>query len=330
MIKTAITEMFGIKYPIVCGAMMWLAGPKLCAAISQAGGMGNLTSGSYETEESFREAIHEIRRRTDKPFIVGLTLMPSVRITPEMNRMYVRVAAEERVAAMEISGTPIDKGLGMEYLDQLKQAGVRVFHKVGALKHALHAQKVGYDGVYCTGYEAGGHPHSDNVTSLVLTPTMVEALDIPVISAGGMADGRSLAAALALGAQGVMMASRFIVTTECEVHDRFRQELVSRRENETTIFGRHALGIQGRALKNHLIEQVLAIEESGGGLNELLPLISGERIRKAWDSGDVDEAPLMVGQSIGRIREITSCAEVLEKMCIEARGYLQQARDMLN
>ena len=158
---------------------------------------------------------------------------------------------------------------------------------------------------------------------------MVAALDIPVITAGGVADGRSLAAALALGAQGVMMASRFIATPECEVHDRFRQELVRRRENETTLFGRQALGLQGRGLKNDLIEKVLAIEEAGGGLHELLPLISGERIRKAWDSGAVDEAPLMVGQSIGRIHKVTSCAEVLGSMCDEARGYLQQARDML-
>ena len=131
MIKTAITEMFGIEYPVICGAMMWLCKPKLCAAISEAGGMGNITAGNYETEEDFRAAIREVRKITDKPFMIGLTLLPSIRITAEHHKMYVRVCAEERVAGIEVSGSPLDKVIGQEGIDRLKPAGVRLFHKVG-------------------------------------------------------------------------------------------------------------------------------------------------------------------------------------------------------
>lgn len=324
MIKTAITEMFGIQYPVICGAMMWLCKPKLCAAISEAGGMGNLTAGNYETEESFREAIREVRRLTDKPFMIGLTLLPSIRITAEHHQMYVKVCAEERVAGIEVSGTPLDKVVGPQGIARLKEAGVKLFHKVGSVRHAVHAEKAGYDGVYAAGLEEGGHPLDDDVTTMVLTPRIAETVSIPVVTVGGIADGRSLAAALTLGAQGVMMASRFIATVECEVHDNIKQELIRRRENDTRIFGK-SIGLQGRALKNKVIEEVLAIEEKGGGLEALIPLIGGQRVKEAWELGDVDHAPLMVGQSIGFIHEITTCAELLKRMHAEAQAHLQKA-----
>ncbi|HPC47847.1 MAG TPA: nitronate monooxygenase, partial [Deltaproteobacteria bacterium] len=219
MIRTAITDMFGIQYPVICGAMMWLCKPRLCAAISNAGGMGNLTAGNYETEEEFRNAIRETKSLTDKPFMVGITILPSVRITSEHHAMYARVCAEEGVAGIEVSGTPLDKALGKKVFADLKDAGVRLFHKVGSVRHAVHAEKAGYDGVYAAGFEEGGHPLSDDVTTMVLTPRIVDSVKIPVVTVGGIADGRSMAAALTLGASGVMMASRFIATTECEVHD---------------------------------------------------------------------------------------------------------------
>ncbi len=170
MFKTAITEMFGVKYPIICGAMMWLCKPKLCAAVSNAGGIGNLTAGNYETADEFRAAIRETRKLTDKPFFVAITLLPSVRITPEHHKMYVKVCAEEKVAGIEFSGTPLDKVAGMEAVELLKKAGVKMFHKVGAVRHALHAEKIGFDGIYAAGIEEGGHPLNDDVTSMVLTP----------------------------------------------------------------------------------------------------------------------------------------------------------------
>ncbi len=319
MFKTAITEMFGVKYPIICGAMMWLCKPKMCAAVSNAGGIGNLTAGNYETADEFRAAIRETRKLTDKPFFVAITLLPSVRITPEHHKMYVKVCAEEKVAGIEFSGTPLDKVAGMEAVELLKNAGVKMFHKVGAVRHALHADKIGFDGIYAAGIEEGGHPLNDDVTSMVLTPRIVSSVKIPVVTVGGIADGRTMAAALALGAEGVMMASRFIATKECEVHDNIKQELIRRQEFDTVIYGK-SIGLQGRGLKSKVLEELLAIEARHGGIEELIPLLSGQKVKEAWETGDVNYAPLMVGQSIGLINDIPTCQELMERMAAEAKA----------
>ncbi|MDT8272985.1 MAG: nitronate monooxygenase [Desulfomonilia bacterium] len=329
MIKTAITEMFGIEYPVICGAMMWLCKPELCAAISNAGALGNLTAGNYETEDEFRNAIREVRKLTDKPFMVGITILPSVRITKEHHEMYVRVCAEERVSGIEVSGSPLDKALGMKNLEALKNAGVKLFHKVGSVRHAVHAEKVGYDGIYAAGFEEGGHPLDDDVTTMVLTPRIVDSVKIPVVTVGGIADGRSLAAALTLGAQGVMMASRFIATRECDVHEKIKQELIDRHENDTTMICK-TLGLQGRALKNRIICEVLEAEQKGEGIEAIIPMIAGQRIRNAWEDGSVDDAPLMVGQSIGFIHEIVGVRELLEKMHDDALTHLKKASSLIH
>jgi nitronate monooxygenase len=242
--------------------------------------------------------------------------------------MYIRVCAEERVAGVEVSGTPLDKVIGKEGIARLKDAGVRLFHKVGSVRHAVHAEKAGYDGVYAAGFEEGGHPLDDDVTTMVLTPRIVDSVKIPVVTVGGISDGRSLAAALTLGAQGVMMASRFIATRECDVHENIKKELISRQEFETTMFCK-SLGLQGRALKNKVINDVLEVEKNGGGLEQLIPLISGQRIRDAWEQGLVEDAPLMVGQSIGHIRDIVSCRELLEKMHDDAAAHLSKAMSLV-
>jgi NADH:quinone reductase (non-electrogenic) len=328
MIKTTITEMFGVEYPIICGAMMWLCKPELCAAISNAGGLGNLTAGNYDTEDEFRAAIKETRKLTDKPFMVNITILPSVRITADHYKMYVKVVAEEKVAGVEISGAPLDRGVGPEAVETLKNAGVKMFHKVGSVKHAQHAEKVGYDGVYAAGLEEGGHPLNDDVTTMVLTPRISESVKIPVVTVGGIADGRSLAAAITLGASGVMMASRFIATKECVVHEAIKEELVSRQENDTTIFGK-SYGLQGRALKTEVIEKILELEQNGGTLEDIIPLMAGARIKEAWESGDVQNAPLMVGQSIGFIKSIPSCRELLDTMASDAEKTLTRATSVI-
>ena len=324
MYRTAITQMFGIKYPIICGAMMWLCKPKLCAAVSEAGGMGNLTAGNYETADEFRAAIRETRTLTKKPFMIAITLLPSVRITPEHHKMYMKVCAEEKVDGIEFSGTPVDKVAGMGAVEMLKKAGVKMFHKVGAVRHAQHAEKIGFDGIYAAGIEEGGHPLNDDVTSMVLTPKIVSSVKIPVVTVGGIADGRTMAAALVLGAQGVMMASRFIATKECAVHDNIKQELIRRQEFETVIYGK-SIGLQGRGLKSKVLDEVLAIEARHGGFEELIPLLSGQKVKEAWETGDVNYAPLMVGQSIGLINDIPTCQELLERMAAEACECLAKA-----
>jgi len=319
--KTRMTELFGIKHPVMCGGMMWLAKPELCAAISSAGGLGNLTSGNYDSGDSFRKAVDSMRQLTDKPFCVNITLLPSVRVTKEMHQEYFRVCYEEKVAAIEISGAPLDKYLGVDAVNQAKKAGVKLIHKVGSVKHARHAEEVGYDAVIAAGFEEGGHPLNDDVTTMLLTPRISESVKIPVITAGGIADGRSLAAALVLGAEGVMMASRFIATKECTAHAKIKEELVRRQENDTTLICR-TIDLQMRALKNELVRKVLEVEGRRGGLEEIIPLISGRRSEGAWESGDVDGAPFAVGQSVGLIKEIVSCRELLEKMVRDAEEIL--------
>ena len=326
--KTRMTTLFGIKYPIMCGGMMWLAKPELCAAISNAGGLGNLTSGNYESGDDFGKAIDKTRQLTDKPFCVNITLLPSVRINKEMHQDYFRVCCEKGVAAIEISGAPLDKYLGVDAISQAKKVGVKLIHKVGSVKHARHAEEAGYDAVIAAGFEEGGHPLNDDVTTMLLTPRICDSVKIPVITAGGIADGRSLAAALVLGAEGVMMASRFIATKECLAHPKIKEELVRRQENDTTlILG--TLDLQMRALKNELVSKVLEVESRHGGLEEIIPLISGKRSEKAWENGDVDGAPLAVGQSIGLIKEIVTCRELLETMVREAEHILSEIQRRL-
>jgi len=326
--KTKITEMFGIEYPIICGAMMWLCTPKLCAAISNAGGMGNLTAGNYPTEEELRDAINETRKLTDKPFMVNVTILPSVHIGPEQHKMYLRVCAEEKVAGLEISGAPIDKACGPDYVEMLKKANVKMFHKVGSVRHAVHAIKAGYDGIYAAGIEEGGHPLSDDVSTMVLTPRIVEAVDAPVVTVGGIANGKTMGAALMLGAQGVMMATRFVATQECEVHENIKKKLVARQEYETSLICK-SIGLQGRAIHNKVVEEVLEMETRGCGLEELIPKIAGTRVKEAWETGNTDIAPMMMGQSVGLVNDIPTCKELVTRFAEEAKAQLSTVQGML-
>ena len=210
----------------------------------------------------------------------------------------------------------------MEYIDMLKKAGVKLFQKVASVKHAIHAEKVGYDGIYAIGHEGGGHPL--DVTTMLLTARAVESVSIPVVTAGGISNGRTMAAALSLGAEGIMMASRFMATRECIIHDNIKQELVKRQENETVLFLK-SFGMQGRALKNAVVEKILALEEKNCKIEDIFPLVSGEKMRKAWETGDVEGSPMMVGQSIGLIRDIPTCKELIKRMVKEAGKHISNA-----
>jgi len=325
--KTKITEMLGIKYPIICGGMMRLAYPQLCAAISNAGGLGNLTSAMYQSKEEFKTAIQEVKALTDKPFIVNVTLLPSIGVPPERYNGFFEAIAEEGVAALELSGTPLHRYEGGKYLELLKKAGTKIFHKVGSVKHGLSAQKAGYDGVFAAGVEEGGHPLNENVATTVLTPRMAEELDIPVVTTGGIASGVGLAAALCLGAEGVMMATRFINTHECKVHSNVYEELISRQENETVLYG-NSIGLQGRGLLNESIQKVLEIEKEGGGLEEIIPHIAGALGDEIWQEGNLDQGLVAVGQTIGLIHDVVSCKELLDRMAVEAEAALDKSKQM--
>ena len=318
---TRMTELLDIKYPVMCGGMMWLALPDLCSAISNAGGLGNLTAGNYDTGEELRGAIEETRRLTDKPFCVNITLLPSVRITKELHQEYLDVCCDEGVAALEISGAPIDRYLGEAAVEKAKKSGVKLIHKLGSVRHAKHAEGAGYDAVIAAGIEEGGHPLDDDVTTMVLTPRISESISIPVITAGGIADGRGLAAALVLGGSGVMMASRFIATDECLAHPRIKEELVQRQETDTTLICR-SIKLQMRCLNNEIARKVLEVEAGQGTLEDILPYMIGSRSKEAWNTGDYEMAPLAVGQSIGLIDDVVSCKELLDRMVKQAEERL--------
>jgi NAD(P)H-dependent flavin oxidoreductase YrpB (nitropropane dioxygenase family) len=319
--KTRVTELFGIKYPILCGAMMWLAKPELCAAVSNAGGLGNLTAGNFNSGDELRDAIRRTRELTDKPFCVNLTLLPSVRIMKDVHEAYFRVCCEENVAAIDVSGAPLDRYLGADAIKRAKDAGVKLVHKVGAVKHAVHAEEVGYDAVIAAGFEEGGHPLNEDVTTMLLTPRIRESVGISVVTAGGIADGRSMAAAMVLGADGVMMASRFIATKECLAHQNIKEELVRRQENDTVMICR-SINLQMRAMRNEQVDKVIEAEARRAPIEEILPLIGGERQNAAWQSGDLECAPFPVGQSIGLIDDIVTCEELISRMMREAEEVL--------
>lgn len=321
--KTRFTEMLGIKYPIMCGGMMRLAYPSLCAAISNAGGLGNLTSTMYKDKAELVAAIREVRKLTNNPFSVNVTLLPSMAKGPEQYRDYFDACAEEKVPAMEISGLPLNRFENGKYLQKLKDAGVKLFHKVGSVKHGKSAEKAGYDGVIAAGVEEGGHPLNENVATTVLTPRLVEEVAIPVITAGGMANGRSLAAALCLGAEGILMATRFINTVECQVHEKVYQELINRQENETVLYG-NSIGLQGRALINDSIREVMAVEARNGSLEEVLPHISGQYGDHIWKEGNMQTGLIPVGQSIGLIHDTVTCKELLDRMVKEAEAIIKE------
>lgn len=324
--KTRVTELFGIKYPILCGGMYRLATPKLCAAISNAGGLGNITAAWYKTGEELTRAIKETRELTDKPFWVNVTLLPGMTMSDDMYHTYFNILAEEKVPALEISGTPLSRFSGGEYIPKLKDAGVKLVHKVGSVRHAVHVESVGYDAVLAAGVEEGGHPLNENVATTVLTPRMAESVDIPVITTGGMANGQSLAAALCLGAEGIMMASRFICTHECDVHDNVRQELIRRQENETVLYG-NSIGLQGRALANETMMKVLEIEARQGGIDEILPLIAGTHGDEIYKEGNMNIGSINVGQSIGLIKEVLSCQELIDQIVTEAEAIMKDVQE---
>jgi nitronate monooxygenase len=320
--NTRMTELLGIKYPIMCGGMMWLALPELCAAISNAGGLGNLTAANYTSGNDLRIAIRKTRQMTNHPFCVNITLMPSWRVSKDLHAQYFDTCFEEEIAAIEISGAPLDRWLGSKYVEKAHDRRTRLIHKVGSVKHAKHAQEAGYDAVIAAGVEEGGHPLNDDVTTMVLTPRICEVVDIPVITAGGIADGRGLAAALALGADGVMMATRFVGTSECNCNENITEILISSQEYETTLYGK-TTGLQGRSLKNRIANEIIEIESRGGTLEDLQPLLSGENQREVWEGGNRDAGLITVGQSVGLIKNIVSCRELIESMVNEAEKIIR-------
>lgn len=324
VIKTRITDQLGIRVPIVQGGMQWVGRAELASAVSNAGALGILTALTQPTPELLSREIERCRSMTDQPFGVNLTILPAV--SPPPYAEYVDVIIDSGVRIVETAGnSPRD------YVARFKSAGITIIHKCTTVRHALSAQRNGVDIVSIDGFECAGHPGEDDIPGLVLIPIAARKLEIPIIASGGIGDGRGMAAALCLGAEGINMGTRFVCTQEAPVHPALKQALCQASERDTNLIFR-TLHNTARVFRNAVSDQVIAIEHRLGGCQfaDVRELVAGARGRAAWESGDVNGGVLTAGMVIGLIDDIPTCAELIERITRECREHLDRARSWMN
>jgi enoyl-[acyl-carrier protein] reductase II len=302
-LKTRCTDLFGIQYPIIQAGMVWAAGHRLAAAVSGAGGLGLVGAGSMKPD-LLREHFRKARESTDRPLGVNIPLLRG-----DADAL-VRVTLEEGVRIVFTSA-----GHPAKFTETLKKAGCVVVHVVAAVKHARKAAEVGCDAIVAEGFEAGGHNGIDESTTLTLVPQVVDAVSLPVIAAGGIADGRGLAAALALGAEGVQVGTRFAATQESSAHEVYKQSVVRAGDTGTFLTMKKLSPV--RMLKTPFMDRVLEAEARGAGKEELLALLGAKRERAGIFEGNLEEGMLEAGQSAGLVHDIPPVAEVIRRMMRE-------------
>ena len=310
--RTKITDMLGIEHPILMGGMQWISRAEFVAHACNAGGLGFMTAESFETPEALREEIKKIRTLTDKPFGVNISMLPEMGDVRERTQQLCEVVCEEGVPVVETAGRsprPI--------LPRLKEAGVKVIHKLTSVRHALSAQTVGVDAVALLGFGSGGHIGLEDVASFISLPLAVRRLDIPVIAAGGIADGRGFLGALAMGAEGVLMGSRFLTTEECPIHENVKAKYVEAHAEETVLLMK-SIRNPMRSIRNKLADEVLAIEAEGAELEEILDKVAGRRTKEAYGGGDPEVSMLPCGQVVGLIDGIKTVKQVIDDIIAEA------------
>lgn len=314
--------MLQIEHPILQGGMLWLSRAELVAAVSNAGGLGILSAATFPEKEDLQAEIRRTKELTDKPFGVNIPLLPAIK--PLDVEGIIDVLAQEKVPIVETAGRSPE-----EYMPLFKQHGIKVMHKVTAVRFALKAEKIGCDLVVVDGFECAGHPGEDDVSSLVLLPAAVDAVTLPVVAAGGFADGRGLVAALALGAEGVMMGTRFMISQEAPMHEKVKEHLLNLSERDT-MFVLRSLRNTARVIKNPVAARVAEMENQGAGIEELLPLVSGKKELELMESGNMDSGLLHCGQVVGLIHDVPRVGEIMEKVVAEASqvgGRLGQMLD---
>ncbi len=317
MLKTRITELFGIERPIVQGGLMWIARAELAAAVANAGGIGFMTALTFPEADLLRAEIHKCRALTDKPFGVNLTFLPSLR--PIDYPAYIDVCIDEGIKFIETAGRNPEP-----YMDQLKSAGIKVIHKCTSVRHAVKAEKIGCDVVSIDGFEAAGHPGEDDVTSLILIPLTRDAIGLPIIASGGFADGRGLVGCLGLGADGMNMGTRFVATKEAPVHENVKQALVNHGERDTRLIMRTLRNTE-RALHNQTVDKVLDIERQGDTkIEDIAPFVSGLVGKEMLEDGDMEKGVLSAGQSMGLVRDIPTCRELLDRIMAQAEAVIKE------
>lgn len=315
-LKTRITELLGIEHPIVQGGMMWVGRAELASAVSNAGGLGILTALTQPTPDDLRREIARCRTMTDKPFGVNLTILPSV--SPPPYAEYRKAIIDSGVRIVETAGYA-----PREHVEDFKSHGVIVMHKCTAVRHAVSAQKMGVDVISIDGFECAGHPGEDDIPGLILIPAAADQVSVPMLASGGIGDGRGLAAALALGADGVNMGTRFCATAEAPIHDSIKQLLVGNNERDTRLIFR-AFKNTARVARNPVSESVMEISGRPGAVFEdVRALVSGAKGREALETGDIAAGLIWAGQVQGLIHDIPTCADLLRRMIDDATNIIR-------
>ena len=317
MIKTRFTEMFGIEHPIVQGGMQWVGYAEMVAPVANAGGLGFLTALTQPTPEDLAKEIARTKEMTDKPFGVNLTILPAIKPPPY---------AEYRQAIIE-GGIKIVETAGykpQEHVDHFKEHSIKVIHKCTAVRHALSAERMGVDAISIDGFECAGHPGEDDIPGLILIPAAADKVKIPMLASGGFGDGRGLAAALALGADGINMGTRFCVTKEAPIHENFKRQMVENDERDTKLIFR-TLHNTARVMKNAVSEEVVAIEQKGGAeFSDVQHLVAGVRGRTAMDEGDTDGGIWSAGMIQGLINDIPTVKELIDRIVADAEDIIRK------
>ncbi len=315
--KTRITELFGIEHPIVQGGMHFVGLAEMAAAVSNAGGLGIITGLTQRTPDDLAKEIRRCREMTDKPFGVNLTFLPS--INPPDYPGYIKAIIDNGVKIVETAGNNPQK-----YMADLKAAGVKVIHKCTSVRHSLKAEAVGCDAISVDGFECGGHPGEDDVPNFILLPRAAEELKIPFVASGGVANGKQLAAALALGAEGINMGTRFIATKEAPVHDNVKQAIVDASELDTRLVMRPLRNTE-RVLNNAAVQRLLEKEKALGAnlkFEDIIHEVGGVYPRIMQD-GDMDAGAWSCGMVVGLIHDVPTCKELIEGIVAEAEEIIR-------
>lgn len=317
MIKTSFTELVGIEHPVVQGGMQWVGRAELASAVSNAGGLGILTALTQPTPEDLSKEIARCREMTDKPFGVNLTILPTIKPVPYDE--YAQAAVEAGVKVIETAGRSPE-----QFMPMFKENGVKVVHKCTSVRHAIKAEKIGCDAVSIDGFECAGHPGEDDIPGLLLIPCTRDAIKIPMIASGGFGDGRGLAAAIALGADGINMGTRFVATKEAPVHENVKQQMVAATERDTALIFR-SLRNTARIYKNSVAEKVIEIESQPGDTNfeDLAPLVAGVKGREVLEKGDLEHGVWTAGMVVGLIHDIPDCETLVHRIVADAEEIIK-------
>ena len=315
MLQTRITELFGIKHPVIQGGMQWVGFAGLVSAVSNAGALGILTALSQPTPEDLVKEIEKTRGMTDQPFGVNLTILPT--INPPPYEEYAQAIVGSGVKIVETAGRSPEP-----FMELFKEYDVKVIHKCTSVRHALKAQAVGVDAITIDGFECAGHPGEDDIPSLVLLPQAVEALDIPVAGCGGFSDGKSLVAALAFGGEAIVMGTRFMATKEAGVHQNVKDKMKEADELSTNLMFR-TMHNTARVFKNSVSNEVVEIESTGEAtFEDVKDLVAGQRGRVVFEEGDLEHGIWSAGISVARVKDIPTCEEMVSRLVADAKNII--------